>query len=362
MKKRIYQLDLLKTLAFFFVVIVHHNVFIIGDSYNYPFLYVTKVCVPVYLIVTGFFLFKREKSLKEMWKRVFFDFVIPYLLVWILGAIIVSVRNPILGSAFFKVLPKYIMEWRLHNMTGYSFHMWYILILLGVYVLYPLLSLICKEGEKETKIRRYVMLITLISNFVGPTIEMMYGVIFLPPFGLAIFDMYYVLYVLCGYELYLIYKNGKMDEISKKYGLIYTTVGVIACTIFANGNYDKIAHPKFSLEPYYLYNTVPLLILSIGMFLMAMRVKIKNEKVQNFIVYLGEIGFITYAIHNFFVTPLNANEAFINMLLEKLPPLPALILISIFSFVITFIAGGIIHWLIKGVKRDLLKNKRPAIE
>lgn len=362
MKKRIYQLDLLKTISLFFVIIVHHNVFVIGDSYNYPYLYITKACVPIYLIVTGFFLFKREKSLKEIWKRVFVDFIIPYLLIWLLGAIIVSIKNPILGSAFFKVLPGYIIGWRLHNMTGYSFHLWYILILLGVYVLYPLLSLICKEGEKETKVRRYIMFITLLANFVGPTIEMMYGIVFLPPFGLAIFDMYYVLYVLCGYELYVIYKNNKMEEVSKKYGLIFTIIGVIACTVFANGNYDKIAHPKFSIEPYYLYNTVPLLILSIGMFLIAMRVKIKNEKIQNLITYLGEIGFVMYAIHCFFVTPINGNEAIISALLKYLPPLPALFAISIFSFIITFIAGSIVSWLIKGIKRDLIKNKRPAIE
>lgn len=359
MKNRIYQLDLIKMIGFFLVVAVHHNVFVIGDTMGYSYLYIIKSCVPLFILTTGFFMFRKEKTLKELWLKFISIYLIPSGVVWALGLIINIVQEPYMLQGYMQAFSKFLFQWKLHDMTGYSFHLWYIVLLAGIYVLYPLLQLICKEDEKTTTVRRYIMLITFIASFCFPTIEMFFGIHFFPSYGLEIFDMYYVLYVLLGYELYLLHKNNKLENIAKKYGVILFIVGFIACTFFAKGNYIRIEHPKYTVEPYSLYNTVPILISSLGIFLSCMIINLKNNKIQNLICLLGENSFIFYLIHTFVVTTININTNYIDIMLKNISPVLVLLLISIISSLIVICFGLIISWLIKGIKKSVKQIKDP---
>lgn len=363
MKNRIYQIDLLKIIGLFFVVMVHHLVFIVDTSTKYPFLYILKSCVPIFMICTGFFLFKKEKNIKDMWKQNILRFIVPYLLICLLGLVITVVSTPSRLNTLPSFLLEFASKWQLHDMTGYSFHLWYILALLGIYISYPVLNLLCKEDEEISKIRRYVMLITLITGFISPTIEITFGINIFPRYGLAIFDMYYVLYVLLGYEFYLLYKKDLIEQFSKKYYLWILIFGTVLCTLFTKGSYILLEYniKGMALTPYGLYNTVPILIFSIGFILFIWRIKIKNVKLQNFICHLGRNSFVYYLIHSFIVTPINTKTNLGSNLNNYISPLLTLILISLFSFIITVILGEVIVWLINGVKRSLNENKRPAI-
>lgn len=347
MNKRIYQIDLLKIIAFFLVVMVHHNIFIIGDSLDFPYLYIIKSCVPIFMICTGFTLFIKEREIKTIFKNLLKRIILPAIAVLIIGILLSIYQKHLSLENLLITIKQYLGMWQIHNISNYTFYLWYVLALIGIYVAYPVLSLFCKDSLKENKIRHYVMIFTFLSSFLFPTFEIITRKNIFPRYGIGIFDMYYILYVLIGYELYLMYKNNKLTKIKNIYSLILLILSIIFCSAFSRGNYATI-HSIYAAEPYNLYNTVPLLMFSVSLCLLVLNIDIKNEKIINVINYLGHNIYTYYLIHLFIVNYINYDTSLINNF-QFLPILLVYLLISLISFVITIIIGNIINTIYKNI-------------
>ena len=71
MRKRIYSLDLLRIICCIYVIAIHifmsYRVTDQGISYNILFVEsFIRCCVPIFFMITGFFMFKKQKTLLEV--------------------------------------------------------------------------------------------------------------------------------------------------------------------------------------------------------------------------------------------------------------------------------------------------------
>lgn len=71
---RIRQIDLIKSLAIFFVLIIHSNVYMTSpDMINYKIIYgaLSRCAVPLFMMASGALLYKRKPTAKKTAKMLF---------------------------------------------------------------------------------------------------------------------------------------------------------------------------------------------------------------------------------------------------------------------------------------------------
>lgn len=165
MKKRSVNIDLVKCIAVFSVISVHFflntNFYDIKVTGNYMYLLTSArtlfmVCVPLFMITTGYLMRNKELSLKyyKKIKRVI-------LLYIIINTLIVLYNHFYLGEAFrLRTLLGDILGFRL----GYS---WYVNMYIGLYLLIPFLNII--YNNLDSKKKKIVLIVTLLflTSFPG---------------------------------------------------------------------------------------------------------------------------------------------------------------------------------------------------
>ncbi len=164
-KVRNINIDIIKCIAVFLVVSVHfclHNGFY-NTPISCPRMYVmtalrtfSMMCVPLFLLITGFLMYKKEFSTKFYvgLKRV----LIPYTIISIFTLIVRILLTP---HGFFDKI-NYINGFIDFNLIGYA---WYVDIYLGLFLLIPFINKMLSNKKLDT-----VLLATLVFLTVLPTI------------------------------------------------------------------------------------------------------------------------------------------------------------------------------------------------
>lgn len=161
--KRIDNIDLLESIAMFFVIVYHthsdipHNVLAehsVVDNINYCVRSILSTCVPLFFFCNGFLLFNRPFSLKKHLTKTFKMFVLS--LVWgFLSAsfsLFVIHRGEVVNfKEFVSIL--------LHLKIGWNNHIWYLQALIVLYLLFPFL-------KNSFDYARYVFKYAVIMAFV----------------------------------------------------------------------------------------------------------------------------------------------------------------------------------------------------
>ena len=211
-----YYIELIRILACLLVIGAHycmnHRVEADGVSINMHTVLIdsfTHSCPQAFFMITGFFMFDKEKEVKQIIKYVFSKILLPTYLLIFLGNIL---NDFVMGKAtIIQCLFELRIDWSnlIHTILNWansgtnSFHLWYMFSLAQVYLLYPILKLFCKDDEKSNVIRRYVLVLSILSLSVKPTIDAILGksFIFIP----YVFMAWPVMFVLLGYETKLLY-------------------------------------------------------------------------------------------------------------------------------------------------------------
>lgn len=148
--KRIIWIDVIKTIAIFFVIMYHSEIY----SYNvyakntnliiyfrYCFRTLYSTCVPLFFFVNGYLLFNKELKLQpHIFKIIKFIFQTG---VWsiITMFVIAFIKGEVLG---FKEILEGVWSFK----QGWTNHLWYLGTLVCIYIFFPLLKNVYDNNKK----------------------------------------------------------------------------------------------------------------------------------------------------------------------------------------------------------------------
>ncbi len=331
-KKRIYYLDILRVIACLAVIMIHSSCdYVMYKTTNFNFWVgnifdsFARLGVPLFVMISGALLldekydYSKEKLLKHIKKMILF---------FVFWSFVYCLLFNIIGQLF--LLEKDFNVYRIINafVQGY-YHLWYIYLIIGLYLILPLLRL--WVNDKNKKYVEYFIILSLIFNFLIPQI-----IIIGNCYGSALVGINDILCSkLClqyvgGFTTYFIlgwYINNY--EIKHK-KLIYI-LGIISILISIFGTYilDLEFYGNLSLH---------VLLYTAAVFLFAKNIKTKENKL---VLFISKYSLGIYAIHAMIIYV-------VNKVLLKINFTNALINIPI-VFIITLVISTIGAYIISKI-------------
>lgn len=285
-KKRDSNLDLLRIVSMFLIIFLHsidhsgvleqanvHG----GGTYVYVyFAYaLCQVCVNCYVMLSGYYLVNskfRIQKLIALWMEVVFYSVVLRMLFMVTGHHVFSGTS--LLSCFVPVL------------TG---RYWFITIYVGLYLIFPFLNkFVYALGRKEHAALNvclfflFSVMVSIYPSFAG----MNSG----GGWGLAWFV---VLYLLAAW-LRLYYKPKCKPVIW--IGAFLLIPFLMAAGQFV-GNWTGIGVLKRMVANWYRYDSVPVYLMTLALFVMFLNIQVKNTRVQKAVCAVAPLTLGVYLIH-----------------------------------------------------------------
>jgi len=292
-KDKIKYLDLIRTLAIFFVIVIHVCT---NPAYSFNQLpasqwwftivldSLSRFAVPSFLMITGLLLLDPNKNddLLTFFKKRFTKVFIPLILWTIIYSAKISLET---GKSLSSLLISSVSK-------PVYFHLWYLYSLTGLYLVIPFLRLGLKNIPKK------LIEIYLIFWFIGSTIYPLSDKFLRLP--VAINNQYFTGFI--GYLVLGFYLS--LYQIQKR--LIYFLSGLgLLTTIF--GTYFLTRQNSGTLDEFFFDPVAPNIILySLGVFLF-----LKNHYTNNLIIKtISQCSLGIYLIHPLIIEafPLALNE------------------------------------------------------
>lgn len=185
-KERNINLDLIRTVAVISVISVHF--FLNSGFYSLPLLgktmYISTVfrtlfmiCVPLFLLLTGYLMNKKELSKK------YYGGIKKTLFVYVLSTILM-----LLYINYYKGAPITLTD-SLKNILSYSQYSWYIAMYIGLFLLIPFLNLIYNGLKSQAQ--KSGLVLTLIFLTVLPTLFNTETTMVLPVWWTSLYPVMY---------------------------------------------------------------------------------------------------------------------------------------------------------------------------
>ncbi len=215
MKERIYSLDLLRIICCWFVIAIHSlmNYRTVNSNLVCEVLFVEaflRCCVPVFFMMTGFFLFKQDKSFFSFAKKAGIRIVLPTIALLLFNLVFANWING--SKTILECISQLNVGWLWHRIVEMflywyrpfpDLHLWYIADLIKIYLFYPLLKYICKDQKEENIVRRVLLILCMGSTMTFPILEHFFGAL-TDRYVYSPLGVYGFIYVLLGYELSLL--------------------------------------------------------------------------------------------------------------------------------------------------------------
>lgn len=285
-RERNVNLDLLRIFSMFLHSIDHSGVLQASEDNSmwmqayvritYAF---TQVCVNCYVLLSGYFLVKskfRLQKLVALWMEVvFYSFTIKVIFM-LLGVIPFSIASLI--SCFFPIL------------TG---RYWFITIYIGLYLIAPFLNKAIYAMDEKQHTMLNILLFMLLSIWVSihPSIA---GMNSGRGWGLPWFIVLY--FVAAWFRLY--YKCGKLRK--KKIVMMISVCVVISAIMavsYVGASMLKSSALKEIVSNWYKYDSAPVYIMTICLFILFLEIRINNQIVQKCVIKCAPATLGVYLIH-----------------------------------------------------------------
>lgn len=306
------NVDILRIIACFFVVVVHVSgtsltnriTYSIG-SFDWFVCYLSDLfarwCVPVFVMISGGFLLNPTKPITI--KKLFSKYILRILIALVFWSIFYSIT---FHSA---ILP-------LGNQAG---HLWYMPMIIGIYMVIPFFQII-----PEKLLRYFVVVwfvfqsITFIAKFIIPEFK----IIEIEHY----FFMEYVGFFVLGYLLYI----NKESKILKKISYIAGVISVLLMVALSVGLSLKNNETN---QQFFSYFSPLVILISISIFLFVLNLNFNpNNALQKLILSISYSTFGIYLIHIFLLANIYTRiTRFIHQPLLFIP------LICISTFTIAYI-------------------------
>ncbi len=282
-KQREYSFDILRVVAMTMVIIIHvANVYgrrfllINNSSYLLSLVFntVSRVSVPIFLMISGALLLDREFNLKKYFNRIKKIVILiiicdVFYLVW---------EYFIFGNNYDKLYKLLYIPYRAH--------LWYLYTVVLLYLLQPVLRLVLNKCNKTVKI--IILCIWLIITFGG-----MYSKIL----ALGIFSQIgYMGYFVIGKYLYDYIKSHDI----RKYNIPLILIMIIFFVASIYLNYTKSLQFNRFYNLYFAYRTPFIMIPSFAFFALVVG-NYQKDYVSDNIMKLSDLSLGVYLFHGIFL-------------------------------------------------------------
>lgn len=362
-KEHIVWLDVVRLIAMFTVVCCHCT-----DPFNfYPgtapnideikfwgaaygaFL---RPCVPLFVMITGALLLpvRGEASVfyKKRIPRVLFPFLIWSVLYnlfpWVTGLLGLSPNVildffPYAGEDVMRQSLSVAIEYILQipfNFSILAVHMWYIYLLIGLYLYLPIFSAWVEKASERAKLWFLMawgvtLLIPYYNYFVSGYL-----------WGTCSWNSFGMFYAFAGFNGYLLLGHylRNLDWSLSKTLAIGIPMFAVGYTVTFLGFRYITSLPEYTdemLELFFLYCSLNVVMMTIPVFMLAKKVKVRSEGIKKALANLTLCGFGIYMVHYFLTGP--------SVVLVRAIGIPISIQIPI-AAVIAFGTSWLIVWAI----------------
>ncbi|MCP2037680.1 acyltransferase family protein [Chryseobacterium sp. HSC-36S06] len=326
-KDNIYWIDSLRVFATIAVIVLHvaapivyqfgsisGTVWWIGNIIDSS----VRFCVPIFLMISGVLLLSKDYSsirgyLKKRVLRIFYPF-----LFWS----IIYLLKDILYYSYMGSMNIHKIDELIKNgvISGVSYHFWYIYLIIGLYLVFPLLSKWIKNSTKR-EIEYFLTLwfITLFITF--PFISS-----FIPKINIIYFSGF-IGFPILGYYL----NNYDINSNNKK--IVYFLLIVISITITAIGTFILSNFKNKFIDWFYNYLTPNVTIVSICIFLYFKEFVNPNEKINSIIRFFSKYSYGIYLVHILVLWSIQKIGLYYNFI----NPIIGIIITSLVCFVLSTI-------------------------
>lgn len=326
-KSRTVYIDYLRVFATFAVIVIHvaasnwrstdvnetpWHIFNIFDS-------ISRWGVPIFVMISGALFLGRDIPLKTLYSKYILRLVCAFV-AWSLFYAIIS------GGRIRHIL--------LVAISGH-YHMWFILMMMGVYICIPLLRLIVDKGWRTHYYLAIAFLfafaipeaITLSNDFGNEVVKKGMAAV---SANVAAMQMNYVLgffsYFILGYCI----AQAEFNKIQRRIIYLLGLVGFLFTIVVTAIVSMRIQEP---CENYYNNFSVNVLLESISVFIAFKYSRFLNDKINRIVQLLAKYSFGAYLIHPFIIKQLNKQFG-LNTL--SFNPIFSVILISIIVSIVSF--------------------------
>jgi len=345
---RNYNLDALRIIACFMVIVIHVAAYRWYDVPYYTFDFkvynfydsLVRSAVPLFVMISGVF-FLNENKTKDI-KKIYLKNISKLIIIYISGSLLYCIYDFVIKGYSFS----------LTNFINGPFHFWYIPMIIGLYIISPLLSIITNNSSK--KIFKYFSVLFVISctlktisniSFI-PYIDYINILIYKLPIDL-ICEFYS--YFLLGYFLYNFEISIKKEKIIYIFGII----SVFGCSILTylasnyTGSNTTVFYNEFSIFTFFE---------SIALFLYFKNCKNKYlEKHKDKILKIADCTLGIYIIH---IIVMNSLFDLNIIKITSFNPIISVPLISIIVFIICLIIVYGYKKIKEIVKTKIIRNKK----
>ncbi len=302
-----FSIEFLRILCTLMVIGIHTfmNFRKINFIISYDVLYVEsfiRCTVPLFFMISGFFIFKSKKSSPTLLKQLFFNVVVPtlitlLLLQWFDGFL--NSRTSFIHDLFavnidFNDLFSNLLVFSSESKN--AFYLWYVFSLIFVYLWVPLLRYICIDESSANKIRHSLEVLCFVSTILVPTLLAVF-----PTWSInipTVLTDHYLLYFLLGFEFRLLWDK-KPEFFKKKSTRISSFVIYLLGTglsVYLALNFD-IARNNGLTSIFYRYEMLGVFIQAIALFAFFLGITLHNKALKKGIQFIGNKCFYIYLLH-----------------------------------------------------------------
>ena len=339
--KRIYYLDVLRVIACLSVILIHASAeYAIKNIESSNFLPaniidgLARIAVPLFVMISGALLldekydFNIKKHINHILK------LIAFYLFWSTSySIIYKVIKPLIRHKPIRIVKI------IGSILSGHFHLWFIYLIIGLYLILPLLRL--WVNDKNKKYVEYYLILALIFTFLIPQLTNIacYYYHFFERIN-DILNNKLILSYVGGYTSYFIL-GWYINNYELKHKKLIYILGIISFLITGIGTYFLSIKNGEYVETMYNNLTINVLFQTITIFIF-IKDKYKNKKESNKIINsISKYSLGIYATHviilkltSSFLTRNNMNNALINI--------PIIFLVSfILAYITSFILSKI---------------------
>lgn len=347
-KQRNYAMDILRVLACYMVIQVHTGEFYyISDGnrvasgegpYVVGFLNsLFRTAVPLFVMISGYFLLPMRESVEKFFSKRFTRVAIPFILWCVLYSFYYFLCGDISLKQAFINIPKIAVNYGVELN-----HLWYIYMLIGLYLFVPIISPFLRTAAPR-HIRFYLYLWAF--TLCVPYIHMVFPAIL----GECFWNKTPMLYYFSGFLGYMVlafYIRKFVDTTTKSVGVMAWLMISIGYVFTTWGFESAIGHVEhvFQLEWTWLFESINVGFMTVGIFLLFERMKITKEpgKTMRFCVDVSKYSYGIYLVHIMILNTFYAfYEPLINNFWLKIP------LVAISTLVVSYIVIKLLSYLPK---------------
>lgn len=294
MNKRNLNIDLIKILACFFVVALHTQRNYQLELIHNPILYyISRCAVPLFLMVNGYLLLKKEKiDYKYVLHKT--KNILLVIMFWTLAYVILdSIRKKGITNVLSIFLGTFTQD-------GALAHLWFFWALIIIYIILPILYKF-KIFDNKNKFKNIIILILSISVIIDIIFNYMYvkyNTNILENIPQCFRIWIWLLYFFMGgyYSRYI------QNNITIKKNIIITMILTIISFVYQYQLFVKIS---FTINSEYIYGNLIIILWVISIFNLLNSIKIEGYRFKRVIEYLSNYIMGIYILHPMIINILN---------------------------------------------------------